>query len=122
MDDISIGFMTIVSTVVVIIVIVLIIQYLKPESKGVTKPKKDLHVYTYTPESKTATKPKKDFNVSMCIPESKRVTKPIDQKEYYTDHETINLAHEMKGVTLLRTNEGNISMSTLTRHAEIIFI
>ena len=113
MDDIWISFMIFISMVVIMIVIVLIIQYLRPsknvnmyipESKVVIKPKKDLDVHTYIPELKVVIKPKKDFNVSMCIPESKRVTKPIDQKEYYADHEAIKLAHEMKGVTLLRTN------------------
>ena len=66
-------------SVIVVIVIVLIIQYLRPT------------------------------NVNMYISESKRVTKPIDQKKYYADHEAIKLAHEMKGVTLLRTNMRQLS-------------
>ena len=64
-------------------------------------------------------KPKKN---PMYIPESKRVTKPIDPKKYYTDDEAIKLAQEMKGVTLLRTNEGRVYINSQMRHVEIVFI
>ena len=63
-----------------------------------------------------------DPNVYMYTQESPKLIKPIDQKKYYTDDEAIKLAHEMKGVTLLRTNKGKVYRSSRTRHAEIVFI
>ena len=61
-----------------------------------------------------------DPNVYMYTPESPKVIKPIDQKKHYADDDA--LFHEMKGVTLLRTNKGNVYRSSQTRHAEIDFI
>ena len=61
-------------------------------------------------------------NIYMWIPESPRVTTYIDPNRDYTDDEAIELAHKMKGVTLLRTNKGRIYINSLTRHAEIVFI
>ena len=53
----------------------------------------------------------------------RRVTKRIDPNREYTDDEAIKLARKMKRVTLLRTNEGKISKTTvIKRHAEIEFI
>ena len=63
-----------------------------------------------------------DPNVYMWTPESPRVTTDIDPNRDYTDDEAIELSHKMKRVTLLRTNKGKVYRSTLTRHAEIVFI
>ena len=40
----------------------------------------------------------------------------------YTEEEAAKLAQKMKSVTILRTNEGKVYLSSLTRHAEILFM
>ena len=52
----------------------------------------------------------------------RKVLKSIDQKKEYTNEETVKLAHEMKGVTILLTNEGRVYWNTKRKHAEIVFI
>ena len=90
----------IVAVIVTVIVIVLTILYYKC--------KKDSNIYKYITEEGPRF----------------RVIKPIDPKKDYTVDEAIKLADEMKGVTILhaRTNKGKVYRSSLTRHAEIVFI
>ena len=40
----------------------------------------------------------------------------------YTEEEAAKLAQKMKSVTILRTNEGKVYLSSLRRHAEILFM
>ena len=102
----------------------------KQEDMCYTQPKSnrlnDLHVHVHTAHSE-------DYITHSLINEQKlhhslqktrhrRVLKSIDPKKEYTNEETVKLAHEMKGVTILLTNEGRVYWNTKRKHAEIGFI
>ena len=65
-----------------------------------------------------------DSKNNAIISESRRQSKPTDAGESYMIEDTVKLADEMKGVTILhaRTNKGKNYKSSLTRHSEIVFI
>ena len=100
MDNTCIWIAVVIRAVVIVAVVLTIVCYKCKNAQR--RRSQDPNGYMWTPES------------------SNRVTKPIDQKKYYGDDDP--LFHEMKGVTLLRTNKGKVYRSTLTRHAEIVFI
>ena len=63
------------------------------------------------------------YNVYMYITEfGPRVTTYNDPNRDYTDDEAIKLFHEMKCVTLLRTNKGRVRINSRKKDAEIVFI
>ena len=99
----------------------------KQEDMCYTQPKcnrpNDVHVHVHTAHSEECITHslinEQTLHQSCQKPHHKKVLKPIDQKK---DKETVKFAHEMKGVTILLTNEGRVYRNTKRKHAEIVFI